>query len=500
MTVQNSVWLATASMPQYDALDTDLNADVLIVGGGVIGLTTALFLQQDGADVILLEAGRIGARTSGNTTGKVTSQHGAIYASLLDRHGRDTAQQYAAANQAAVEDVADLVRRLNIECELSRTPSFVYTTESADLRRESEVAAQLGLPAQLTDSAELALPLAATAVVRFDNQVQLHPSRYLAGLASAFSQAGGRVFEHSRVTEVRDEADGVEAATERGCGVRASHTILATLLPIGSVGGYFARTRPNQSHGIAVRLPVDAPAGMAISVDERVRSTRPWPGGGPTGLIVVGGDHETGDQTDTDAAYQGLVDWVGSLWNVSVQPEYRWSAQDYSTPDLLPYVGKAPGSPVLVATGMHKWGLSNGTVAAGILCDTVLGRDNPWSSLYDAGRIGDAHAVAQLVKDNLKVGKEFATGHARRILGVGMDHVEVGEGGLYDGDEHTVGAYRDHDGALHTVVPVCTHLGCPLHWNQADTTWDCNCHGSRFTPDGAILDGPAMAPLAKPED
>ncbi|QNE21417.1 FAD-dependent oxidoreductase [Kribbella qitaiheensis] len=499
MTTHGSVWLATARMSRYDVLATDQQADVLVVGGGVIGLTTALQLQLEGADVVLVEAGRIGARTSGNTTGKVTSQHGAIYAGLLDRHGIDTARQYATANQAAVEEVAELVGRFGIDCELVRSPAFVYSTESADLSREAEVAAQLGLPAHNVDPTELGLPLTATEVVRFDNQVQLHPSRYLGGLAAAFSRAGGRIFERTRVTELNTEGDRVEARTEPGSTVRANHAIVATLLPIGLLGGYFARTRPNQSHGIAVRLPVQAPSGMAISVDDPVRSTRPWPGGGPNGLIVVGGDHETGDQDDTDAVYRGLIDWVSSLWNTQAQAEYRWSAQDYSTPDQLPYVGKAPGSSILIATGMHKWGLTNGMVAAGILRDLVLGRENPWSSAYDAGRIGGARAVAELVKDNLKVGKEFAGGHLRRLLDSGLDHVEVGQGGLYDADGHTVGAYRDPDGRLHTVVPVCTHLGCPLRWNQGDATWDCNCHGSRFAPDGSVLDGPAVSPLKTPD-
>lgn len=456
-----SVWLATATMPQYGVLAADQFADVLVVGGGLIGLTTALLLQEDGAEVVLLEGGRIGARTSGSTTGKVTSQHGAIYARLLDRHGTDKARQYGAANQAAIEEVDNLIHRLAIDCELSRSPSFVYTTGSADLHRETAVAAKLGLPAHLADAEELGLPLPVTEVVRFDNQLLLHPGRYLAGLATAFSQAGGRIFEQSRVTKLQSKDDGIEADTESGRAVRASHAVVATLLPIGTVGGYFARTRPSRSNGIAVRLPVDAPAGMAISADQPVRSTRPWPGGGPGGLIVVGSDDEP---ADTEAKYQSLVDWASSVWNVSLEPEYRWSAHDYSTPDLLPYVGKAPGSPVLVATGMHKWGLSNGTVAAGILRDLVLGRDNPWTELYDASRIGDAHAVAHLVKDNLKVAKEFTVGR------------------------------------LHHRGPVCTHLGCPLHWNQADTTWDCECHGSRFASDGTVLDGPATSPLQHPTE
>jgi glycine/D-amino acid oxidase-like deaminating enzyme/nitrite reductase/ring-hydroxylating ferredoxin subunit len=500
MTIQGSVWLATANLPQYGVLDADQTTDVVVVGGGLVGLTTALHLQQEGLAVILLEAGRIGSRTSGGTTGKVTSQHGAIYAGLVDRHGPEKAEQYATANQEAVDEVAGIARRLDIECELRRAPSYVYSTDATQVQREAEAAAGLGLPAHLVDPAELELPVTAAAAVRFDDQVMFHPARYLAGLADAFSRAGGRIFEQTRVTELDAKGDRVEARTEPGPRVVADHAVAATLLPPGLLGGYFARARPTQSHGIAVRLPGEAPTAMTISADEPVRSTRPWPGGGPNGLIVVGGGHETGAEEDTNASYQSLVDWVGELWGTKVQPEYRWSAEDYSTVDQLPYVGKAPGSPILVATGMHKWGLSNGTVAAGILRDAVLGRDNPWSDLYDAGRIGDAHAVAKLVKDNLKVGKEFASGHLSRLLGHGLDHVEPGEGGLYDLDGRTVGAYCDHEGKLHTVVPVCTHLGCPLRWNQGDATWDCNCHGSRFAPDGNVLDGPATSPLAKPDE
>ncbi|GAB3932850.1 FAD-dependent oxidoreductase [Kribbella albertanoniae] len=496
MTNSASVWPATATMPRYDAIAADRRTGVLVVGGGMVGLTTALELQLAGADVLLVEADRIGSRTSGHTTGKVTSQHGAIYAQLADRHGLEAARQYGMANQAGVERVASLIDQFGIDCEFTRAPAFVYATEGTDLRREAEVAAELGLPAHSADSAELGLPVKATEVVRFDNQVHLHPSRYLAGLAAAFTAAGGTIFEHTRVTEIED---GIEASTERGPIIRADHAVMATLLPIGTLGGYFARTRPQQSHGIALRLPVPAPAGMTISADGPTRSTRPWPGGGPNGLIIVGSGHEVGDQTDTDAAYRSLSDWAGSLWNERLEPDYRWSAHDYSTPDQLPYVGKAPGSPVLVATGMHKWGLSNGTVAAGILRDLILQRDNEFHLLYDAGRIGDAHSVATLVKDNLKVGKEFAAGHLRRLAGGGLDHVEVGQGGLYDLDGTTVGAYCDRDGRLHTVVPVCTHLGCPLRWNQGDATWDCNCHGSRFNPDGTVLDGPTTTPLATPD-
>lgn len=495
---QQSVWHATADMPQFDPLPADLQADVVVVGGGVIGLTTALLAAREGADVVVLEAHRIGRGTSGGTTGKVTSQHSLVYDELIRRHGDEKARQYADANQAAVEQVAVLVDELGIDCGLIRTPAFVYSNEDTNrsaLEREADAAERLGLPASLVEGAEVGLP--AVAAVRFDDQLQLHPARYLAGLAAALVGQGGRIFENTRVTEIDETATGAELTTASGV-VQAQHVVMATLLPIGVTGGFFARTRPSRSYGIAVRLHAPAPGGMAISIDSPNRSTRPWPEAGPNGLIVVGGGHETGTVVDTEAQYQELTDWVSSTWDAGIEAvQYRWSAQDYSTPDHVPYVGHAPGSTaVSVATGMHKWGLSNGTAAAGILRDLVLGRTNPCAAVYDAGRIGDARSVATLVKDNVRVGKEFAAGHLGRIVKGGVDHLEIGQGGLLDVNGRTIGAYRDLDGRLHTVKPVCTHLGCALSWNTADSSWDCACHGSRFDPDGDVLEGPAVRQLA----
>jgi glycine/D-amino acid oxidase-like deaminating enzyme/nitrite reductase/ring-hydroxylating ferredoxin subunit len=497
---EQSVWLATADLPSFPAATGDLSAEVVVIGGGLVGLTTALLAARDGADVVVIEAARIGGRTSGHTTGKVTSQHTVIYDELIRRHGEDKARQYADANQAAVDRVADLAQEYGIDCELIRTPAFVYSTDEADrelLHREAVAATRLGLPASITDAEDVGL--AAVAAVRFDDQIQLHPGQYLAGLAAAATAQGVRIFENSRALKVDEGDDRPAVTTTSGAVVRAEHVVMATLLPLGITGGYFARTRPLRSYGIAVRLNQPAPVGMAITVDSPTRSTRPWPGAGPNGLIVVGAGHETGSVEDTETRYQTLTDWVSETWGVGIEAvEYRWSAQDYKTDDQLPYVGRAPGShAVLVATGMHKWGLSNGTAAAGVLADLIAGRENPYADLYDAGRIGGPRAVASLVKDNLKVGKEFVAGHLSRTIKGGVDHLEVGQGGLLDIDGRTVGAYRDTEGELHTVKPVCTHLGCPLHWNTADTSWDCNCHGSRFDPDGAVIEGPAVQPLAE---
>ncbi|WP_245916854.1 FAD-dependent oxidoreductase [Nocardioides gansuensis] len=490
---RRSVWLATADLPRYNPLLTDLHVDVAVVGGGLVGLTTALLAQRDGARVAVLEGARIGGGTTGHTTGKVTSQHSVIYADLVRRHGEANARRYAEANQAGVEKVASLADELGIDCELTRAVALAYTTdprERARIEGEVEAAKLLGLPASLTF--EVDLPFEVEAAVRFDNQFHFHPSKYLGGLAQALIAGGGPIYETTRVTGIEEQRDrSVHLATPHG-NVHADQVVVASLIPPGLVGGYFAKTRPNRSYGLALRLSGEAPRSMSISVDTPTRSTRPWQ---EDGLIVVGNGHEVGDGEDTESKYLDLEDWARSTFAVK-SLDYRWSAQDYSTPDQIPYVGRSPLSPmVLVATGFQKWGLSNGTAAAMLLADLLAARENDWLSVFDASRIGDARAVGRLIKDNLKVGTELFGGRLNRPEPVPIEDLELDQGGIVELERETVGGNRDADGVLHAVELTCSHLGCPLHWNNAEHSWDCRCHGSRFDVDGAVLNGPATQAL-----
>ncbi|HWH33325.1 MAG TPA: FAD-dependent oxidoreductase, partial [Egibacteraceae bacterium] len=281
-----------------------------------------------------------------------------------------------------------------------------------------------------------------------------------------------------------------------GSSVTAAHAVIATLLPIVDIGGFFAKAHPTRSYGIAVRLSAPPPEGMHISVDAPTRSTRPWRGA-EHGMVVVGESHKTGHGDDLDGHYRALEQWAREHFAVT-EVSYRWSAQDYRPVDELPYVGRCPRTErVYVGTGFMKWGLSNGTAAGAMIADLIGGRDTAWLPAFDASRAGvsDAQAAKTAVRENLEVGKRFVADRVGRLSAEDLGALSPGEGGIVRVGDKAVAAYRDPDGGVHAVSPTCTHLGCTVSWNDAERSWDCPCHGSRFSVEGAVLDGPAVSPL-----
>ncbi|MFN3215836.1 MAG: FAD-dependent oxidoreductase [Acidimicrobiales bacterium] len=499
MSLHQSVWLATAPRPSFPPLAGDLVVDVAVVGGGITGLTTALLLQRDGARVALVEADRIGAGTSGATTGKVTSQHGLVYSKLIDTHGEDRARQYAEANEAAISMIEELAAEASADCRFQRASAFVYALDDEDVPRiaaEHAAAVRSGIAATITT--DIDLPFAVPSALRFDDQAHLHPGRYSAALARMLADAAVPVYEHTRALEVVEEANHATVRTAHG-DVHADQVVVATLLPIVDAGGFFAKARPSRSYGVAARLRRDAPSGMHLSAGSPTRSTRPWNDGDGQGLIIVGESHVTGHDGADPGRWGALERWARQHFDVE-SFEYRWSSHDYETFDHVPYVGRSPRTErILVATGFRKWGLTNGTAAAVILRDLVAGRENPWREVFDATRIGGPTTVAKLVAENVHVGKQFVTDWAGRLSAVSVQHLEPGDGGLVEVDGRVVGAHRRPDGTIEAVSATCTHLGCTVHWNAAETSWDCPCHGSRFGTDGAVLAAPAVRPLDRIE-
>jgi glycine/D-amino acid oxidase-like deaminating enzyme/nitrite reductase/ring-hydroxylating ferredoxin subunit len=495
---RTSFWLDDGPpQPAFAELGEDVEADVVVIGGGIVGITTALLLQERGSDVVLLEADRLGHGVTGHTTAKVSSQHGTIYSRLRSRFGEDAARTYGRANEAALDWIARRVDRDGIDCDFRVRAAYAYAasaSERSTVEREAQAAAQAGLPARLVDTVPLPFPV--EGAVRFDDQAEFHVRKYLLALVEALTSAGGRIFEHSRAVEVG--ADGPCVVKTPGGRVTAQRAVVATHYPFLDRSLAFARVHPERSYAILCRIAGQPPEGMFLSAGSPTRSIRGVPAKGEELLLVGGEGHRTGVGGDTEERYGRLEAFAREHWDVR-SVEYRWSAQDNTTVDGLPYVGAlTPFSDrVLMATGFAKWGMTGGTAAAMILADELLGRENPWAPLFDPNRLTLRASAYRFVRENAEAGVRFFGDRLTKPGRRPIDDLEPGEGDIVRLGGEKVAAYRDEDGVLTAVSPTCTHLGCQLNFNRAERSWDCPCHGSRFAPDGRVLQGPAVHRLER---
>jgi glycine/D-amino acid oxidase-like deaminating enzyme/nitrite reductase/ring-hydroxylating ferredoxin subunit len=488
----DSYWI-DREQTSYPRLKNSISADVAVIGGGITGLSTAFLLQRAGLQAVLLEANRIGQGTTGYSTAKLTSLHGLIYQRLHESYGLAGAKTYADANQAGIEQVAQWVDELGIDCDFERQAAYTFTCDREfveKVRSEVDVAQQINLPASFTT--ETSLPFEVLGAIKVENQAQFDPYRYCVGLAKAFVEAGGKIYEMTRALDV-DEANGCVVTTDQG-ELRANHVVLATLLPFMDRGLYFGYTYPSRSYGIEVHLNTTAPEGMYINAESPTRSVRPF--ADRKRLIVVGEHHKVGQDDDTRHRYAALEEWARKWFSVA-SIGHRCSAQDYVPADERAYIGRLQASSdrVYVATGFRKWGLAMGTSAARIITDLILNRENPWAEFFDSTRHDLLDSAKTLVKENLDVAKSFVGDRLRTLAAKKITELKNGEGAIVVSNGERVAAYRDDQGTVHAVSPACTHLGCYVQWNTSEKSWDCPCHGSRYDCDGRILQGPAVRPL-----
>ena len=490
-----SLWVDTTGGSSFAEMEGSVTADVAVLGAGIAGLTAAILLKEQGRRVVVIDAGEVAAGATGYTTAKITALHGLIYADLCSAYGTEGARSYAAANLAGLATVLTLADRYGIECDLERRPAATYTLDEATvdtIKAEVDAARTAGLEAEFTTDTDL--PYSVQGAIQLDDQAQFHPRRYCLGLARQVDGDGSRVYQRTRALEVEEGDERCTVTTDRGT-VGAQFVIEATHLPISDRGGFFARSHPARSYALCARLDGPVPQGMYLSADSPTRSVRSTRLDGGEGVILGGEGHKVGQDPDTTARYEALESWARRHFAVQ-SIDYRWSAQDHMPVDSVPFVGPlAKGSErVFVATGFKKWGMSNGSAAGLMLADRIAGTANDFADFFDTDRRNPRQSLKDLVKENANVAKRFVGDRLAADTRRPGD-LAPGEAAVLHVEDGRVAAYRDSAGELHVVSATCTHMGCLVSWNTAETTWDCPCHGSRFTCEGRVIEGPAVKDL-----
>jgi len=490
-----SYWLDSTNETNYPTLDKDIKVDIVIIGGGITGITTALLLKNEGFKVALIEADKIVQGTTAHSTAYVTSQHDIIYSNLISTMGIEKAKQYADANEGAIDFIENMVKKYNIDCDFSRLPAYIYATDEKyvdSLIEEATAAKSLGIKAKYIK--DLELPFSTKGALCFENQAQFHPTKYLLKIAENISGNDSQIYEHTRAVDIEHDKL-YTVITDTGFKVIAPKVVLASHFPFyDGLGLYFSRLRPQRSYVISAIIKNELPKGTFVDASDAGWYFRMQNYNDGQMIIIGGQDHKTAHGGDMIKHYVNLKNYAQKNFEVK-KFLYRWSTQDYITLDGVPYVGNLTSTSenIYVATGYGEWGMTNGTAAAGILRDIIVKNESPYQEVYNPSRSISAEVIKNFAKENFDVAKQLIKGK----LQVGQYNFDLknDEGKMVQINGERYGAYRDKKGELHIVDITCTHLGCELKWNNAERSWDCPCHGSRFTFEGDIIEGPAVTRL-----
>lgn len=488
-------WRSSLTFPSFPKVETDMTTEVLVVGGGITGITSAYLLAKQGVQVTLIEAGEILNGTTGHTTAKITAQHGLIYDKLITDHGETKAKLYYEANKEGMNFIKETIDEHSIDCNLTMQDAYVYANTDeyvSAIQKELRAYHKLKIQGEYADNIPFSIPCKAAIIMK--DQAQFHPLKYLLALTSPILEDGGKIYEQTTAMKIED-GDKPTVLTEDGHKITCDHVIVASHFPFNDeMGLYFARVHVKRSYVLGIKTNQEYPGGMFYSADTPSRSLRYTEDDGEK-LILVGGEgHKTGQGISTIKHYEALQEFSSQYFDVEDIP-YRWSAQDIVTPDGLPFVGPATSNHprVLIATGYAKWGMTNGTIAAKILTDRILQKANRYEDLYTPARFD---GIKNMIKDNADVAKHMIQGKLS-ILHKTPDDLGTDEGAIVKVNGDKAGCYRDKEGQLFIVDSTCTHMGCEVEWNSGDRTWDCPCHASRFSITGEVLEGPAVEPLKK---
>ena len=479
----------------FEEIKEDKKVSVCIIGGGLTGLQTAYNLS-DKLDVVILEKDRICGSTSGKTTGKITSQHGVFYDYLINSQSKEFAKMYLEANEKAIQNIKDIVEKEEIECDLEEESSYVFTKQETKLDMiKNEQKAVDKLQKEKSDYVkEIELPTEISGAIEFKNQAQFHPLKYAYGLVKAIIKNDGKIYENTKVTDIKRENEKYVVYANKNK-VIADYVVLATRYPIMNVPGYyFLKMYQSTSYAMVFDAKKKLFDGMYISYETPNVSFRTIKDGERELLLAVGYDYKTGTEELRDG-YQRLEVIVRKMYP-DAEVLYKWTAEDCISLDKIPYIGQYSSimKNLYIATGFNKWGVTSSNVAANIITDKILQKENKYEEIFKSTRI-EPIKNRQEMGDMLKEANKSILLSRFKIPKEELDNIKIGEGKIIKIDNTKVGVYKSKTGEIYKVKPICTHLGCELYFNNIEKIWECPCHGSKFTYDGKSIEVPSNKDL-----
>ena len=494
-----SIWSATASVPVFPPLQGDVEADVCVIGAGIAGLTTAYLLSLEGKQIVLIDALGIGAGETGRTTAHFFPPD-EWYAGIEKAFGNDTARLIANSFTSATDLVESIVQREHIDCGFERLDGYLFALPDNaphDFNKEYEAARRAGIQAQKLERVP-GLSFDTGPCVQYGNLAQFHPLKYLNGLAQALAGKGVKIYGGTRALKLEGDA-AMQVVSTTGGNIRAKSVVIATNTPFNDRVVMHTKQAGYQTYVIGVRVPKGSVPRMLLwdtgDPYYYIRLETPDPDADHDILIVGGADHKVGQDTHPEHRYDEIEHWVRQRFPMAQEVAYRWSGEVMEPSDGPAYLGRNPldDKNVYIITGDSGNGMTHTTIGAMLITDLIMGRENPWQDIYDPVR-KVKHGIADFLGEQANTLSQFG----EWVTGGEVDsalQIPAGEGAIVRDGIRKLAVFRDPQGGLHALSAKCTHLGCVVHWNSAEQSWDCPCHGSRFDTKGDVLHGPAASSL-----
>ena len=492
-----SVW--QESVDEYlstNQIDSTKIYDVVIVGGGITGISTAYHLQKAGMKCLLLEAHELCFGTTGGTTAHINTLLDVPYSTIEKNFSKEKSRLVAESVKEAVNTIRDTVYKNNIDCDFKTTSAtlFAQTDKQKDeLGKISTATGDAGIKNDYIN--KISIPIKFLKAMQVDEQAKFNPVRYVYSLAKEFEKAGGVIFQQCRFVSA-DENENVSIETSNGK-YSGRFLIYATHIPPG-VNLLHFRCVPTRSYAMAVILKNEEyPEDLLYDMYDPYNYYRSQKIDGRKYFIVGGYDHKTAHEENQEYRFLKLESHIRKYFDVK-EIAYKWSSQYYESPDGLPYIGQLPGhDKIFVATGFGGNGMPYSTVAALLLTKMITNQDSPYKDLYDPNRLKPVAGFTNFVSHNVDVVKQFASKWFSHEDLHELAELATDEGKIVNFKDEKIAIYKDKNGGIHALSPTCTHVGCEVKWNNAELTWDCPCHGARYSYDGRVMNGPATKNLTK---